>query len=70
MAMLAMGLFKMGFVTRFLSHPVLSGFTSAAALIIGFGQVRAEIALSINANFGLQYMLFIFSFFRFFLSLF
>ena len=35
-----MGLLRMGFVTRFLSHPVLSGFTSAAALIIGFGQLK------------------------------
>ena len=38
---LAMGLLKMGFVTRLLSHPVLSGFTSAAALIIGAGLVFA-----------------------------
>jgi len=58
--MLAMGLFKMGFVTRFLSHPVLSGFTSAAALIIGFGQVRGEIPSSIYANFALGYILFSF----------
>jgi len=43
---LAMGLFKMGFVTRLLSHPVLSGFTSAAALIIGFGQVKHVLGFS------------------------
>ena len=43
---LAMGLLKMGFVTRLLSHPVLSGFTSAAALIIGAGQVKHVLGFS------------------------
>ena len=35
-----MGLMRFGFLANFLSHPVLSGFTSAAALIIGFSQLR------------------------------
>lgn len=35
-----MGLFRMGFLVNFLSHPVLSGFTSAAALIIGASQLN------------------------------
>lgn len=35
-----MGLFRMGFLVNFLSHPVLSGFTSAAALIIGASQFK------------------------------
>ena len=33
-----MGVARLGIVTNFLSHPVLSGFTSAAALIIAFSQ--------------------------------
>jgi len=37
---LLMGLFRLGFVVNFLSRPVISGFTSAAALIIGFNQFR------------------------------
>lgn len=37
---LLMGVFRMGFLVNFLSHPVLSGFTSAAALIIGASQVK------------------------------
>jgi sulfate permease, SulP family len=37
---LAMGLLRFGFLTSFLSHPVLAGFTSAAALIIGASQLR------------------------------
>jgi SulP family sulfate permease len=36
---LALGLARFGFLTAFLSHPVLSGFTSAAALMIGYSQV-------------------------------
>lgn len=36
----AMGLLRFGFLTNFLSHPVLAGFTSAAALIIGASQLR------------------------------
>jgi SulP family sulfate permease len=37
---LAMGVFRLGFLVNFLSHPVISGFTSAAALIIGFSQLK------------------------------
>ncbi len=36
---LILGLFKLGVVVNFLSHPVIVGFTNAAALIIGLSQV-------------------------------
>jgi len=36
---LGLGLFKLGVVVNFLSHPVIIGFTNAAALIIGLSQV-------------------------------
>jgi sulfate permease, SulP family len=35
-----MGVFRLGFVVNFLSHPVINGFTSAAAIIIGLSQVK------------------------------
>jgi SulP family sulfate permease len=35
-----MGLFRLGFMVNFLSHPVINGFTSAAAIIIGLSQVK------------------------------
>lgn len=35
-----LGLFRLGFLVNFLSHPVVSGFTSAAALIIGLSQLK------------------------------
>lgn len=37
---LAMGLLRFGFLTNFLSHPVLAGFTSAAAIVIGASQLK------------------------------
>lgn len=36
----AMGVFQLGFVVNFLSRPVITGFTSAVALIIGLNQFR------------------------------
>lgn len=35
-----MGLFRLGFIVNFLSHPVINGFTSAAAIIIGLSQIK------------------------------
>jgi sulfate permease, SulP family len=35
-----MGIFKLGFIVNFLSHPVINGFTSAAAIIIGLSQIK------------------------------
>lgn len=38
--LVAMGLFRLGFVANFLSHPVISGFITASGLLIAAGQVR------------------------------
>lgn len=37
---LLLGVLKLGFITNLLSKPVISGFTSAAALIIGLNQLK------------------------------
>ncbi|MCG8417437.1 MAG: solute carrier family 26 protein [Proteobacteria bacterium] len=37
---LGMGLVRAGFLVNFLAHPVISGFTAAAAIIIGFSQLE------------------------------
>ena len=37
---MALGLFRLGMVVNFLSHPVIIGFTNAAALIIGLSQLN------------------------------
>jgi sulfate permease, SulP family len=45
--LLALGAMRAGFLVNFLSHPVLSGFTSAAAFVIGLSQVRHLFGLSL-----------------------
>lgn len=40
MIQLSMGILRMGFLVNFLSHPVITGFTSAAAIIIAFSQLQ------------------------------
>ncbi len=42
-----LGLFRLGFLINFLSHPVISGFTSAAAFIIGLSQLRNLLGIDI-----------------------
>ncbi|NNC82366.1 MAG: solute carrier family 26 protein [Flavobacteriales bacterium] len=42
-----MGTLKLGFLVNFLSHPVIAGFTSAAALIIGFSQLKHLLGIDI-----------------------
>jgi len=43
----AMGAVRLGFLVKFLSHPVIAGFTSAAALIIGFSQLKHVLGIPI-----------------------
>lgn len=42
-----LGVIRAGFLTNFLSHPVLAGFTSAAALIIGLNQLKHLLGVQI-----------------------
>lgn len=42
-----LGVFRLGFLVNFLSHPVISGFTSAAALIIGLSQLKHLLGIDI-----------------------
>ena len=44
---IAMGVLRLGFVTIFLSHAVVSGFTSGAAIIIGLSQLKYFFGYSI-----------------------
>jgi SulP family sulfate permease len=44
---IGMGIFRVGFLVNFLSHPVLVGFTAAAAIIIGFSQVKHVLGFSV-----------------------
>lgn len=52
---LAMGLLHLGFLLDFISCPVIKGFTSAASITIGFGQVKNLLGLqNIPRQFFLQ----------------
>jgi SulP family sulfate permease len=48
--LLALGVARLGMLANFLSHPVLSGFTSAAAVIIVLSQLPSLIGLSLPAR--------------------
>ena len=43
---IALGVFKLGVVVNFLSHPVIVGFTNAAAIIIALSQVSKILGVS------------------------
>lgn len=45
-----LGVFRLGFLVNFLSHPVVSGFTSAAALIIGLSQLKHLLGIKIAGS--------------------
>lgn len=44
--LLAMGLLRLGFIANFLSHPVISGFITASALLIAAGQIPTLLGVS------------------------
>ncbi len=53
---LALGLFRLGILVDFLSHPVVIGFTNAGALIIATSQVPKLFGLNVKADqFGHHY---------------
>ena len=54
---LTMGALRLGFVANFLSIPVLSGFTSAAALVIAASQLGALLGVKVSASTGLHTVL-------------
>ena len=47
---LAMGALKLGFMVNFLSHAVISGFTSASAIIIGFSQLKHLLGVPLESD--------------------
>ena len=47
---LLLGVVRMGFLVRFLSKPVISGFTSGAAIIIGLSQLKHLLGFEITRS--------------------
>lgn len=56
--LLVMGIFRLGFLVNFLSRPVISGFTSAAALIIASSQLKHLFGLNLGRSTYLHQTLF------------
>ncbi|MEO1628922.1 MAG: sulfate permease, partial [Bacteroidota bacterium] len=54
---LLMGVFKLGFLINFLSRPVISGFTAAAALIISASQLKHLLGLQFDSGHFLHQVL-------------
>ena len=54
---LALGLLRIGFLFNFLSHAVVSGFTSAAAIIIGLSQLKHLIGVDLASGHSLLALL-------------
>ena len=52
--LLAMGIFRLGFLASFLSHPVISGFITASGILIALGQVRHILGLQIPSGNAVQ----------------
>lgn len=48
--LIAMGLFRLGFVANFLSHPVISGFTTASGLLIAAGQLKYVLGIEAGGH--------------------
>ncbi|CAK8675131.1 sodium-independent sulfate anion transporter-like [Clavelina lepadiformis] len=48
---LLMSLFKLGFLVRYISHPVITGFTSAAAIVIATTQLKKLFGLKAPKGF-------------------
>lgn len=53
-AQLGMGALRLGFVVNFLSRPVLSGFTSAAALVIAASQLGPLLGVKLGSSTALH----------------
>lgn len=48
--LLAMGLFKLGFVANFLSHPVIAGFITASGILIATSQLRHVLGIEAHGH--------------------
>lgn len=48
--LLAMGLFRLGFLANLLSHPVISGFITASSLLIATGQLKHVLGIEAGGH--------------------
>jgi SulP family sulfate permease len=48
--LIAMGIARLGFLANFLSHPVISGFITASAVLIAFGQLKHILGVEMDGH--------------------
>lgn len=48
--LLVLGIFKLGFLANFLSHPVISGFISASGILIAFSQLKYVLGIDASGH--------------------
>jgi SulP family sulfate permease len=48
--LLLMGVLRLGFLASFLSHPVISGFITASALLIAAGQLKVVLGVKVDGH--------------------
>ncbi|OOY28337.1 sodium-independent anion transporter [Thioclava sp. L04-15] len=48
--LLVMGLLRLGFITSFLSHPVIAGFISASGILIAAGQLKHFLGIKVSGK--------------------
>ena len=48
--LLALGIFKLGFLANFLSHPVISGFITASGVLIAAGQLKTILGIKASGD--------------------
>lgn len=48
--LLAMGIFRLGFVANFLSHPVIAGFITASGILIAVGQIKHILGIDAHGH--------------------
>lgn len=58
---LALGLFRLGFLVNFVSNPVITGFSSGAAIVIAFSQVKHIFGIPVEGNKVYEILLSIFN---------
>ena len=54
---LGMGVVRLGFLVRLLSHPILAGFTSAAAIVIGASQLQHVFGIKLDGGHNVLHLL-------------
>lgn len=50
LVLFSMSVLRLGFLAGFLSHPVISGFIGASAILIAFGQIKHLLGISVDGQ--------------------